>query len=66
MSSRRAAENLREIALGIRGKYIGPDLPDNEHLGQCEVCGQAFDVRDLGDLLYHDTAGPGHKPLPTN
>jgi hypothetical protein len=66
VSSRRTADNLREIAAGIRGKYIGPDLPDNEHLGQCEVCGQAFDVRDLGDLLYHNLSGPGHKKLPTN
>lgn len=66
MSSRRAADNLREITYGIRGKLVGPDLPDNQHLGQCEVCGQVFDVRDLGDLLHHNLAGPGHKPLPTH
>jgi hypothetical protein len=31
---------------------------------RCEVCGQVFNARDVGDLVHHSLMGPGHKPLP--
>lgn len=33
-------------------------------LMRCEVCGQVFDARDVGDLVHHSLMGPGHKQLP--
>lgn len=38
---------------------------DNEadHFYQCPSCGQAVDMRKLGDVLHHEE--PGHKPLGT-
>jgi hypothetical protein len=40
--------------------------PDDEshHFMICPECGQAFDMRKLGDVFHHDE--PGHKPLPTD
>ena len=33
-------------------------------LVRCEVCGQVFNARDVGDLVHHSLMGPGHKQLP--
>jgi hypothetical protein len=30
---------------------------------RCEVCGQVFDARDVGELVHHSLMGPGHKQL---
>ena len=32
-----------------------------EHFYTCNSCGQAFDMRDLGQVCHHEE--PGHKPL---
>lgn len=47
------------------GKRVGPE-PDDEadHFMVCGDCGQSFDMRDLGQVLYHAEAG--HKPIPSN
>jgi hypothetical protein len=34
------------------------------HIALCQVCGQAFDMRELDQVLHHGL-GP-HDPLPTN
>jgi hypothetical protein len=31
---------------------------------RCEVCGQVFDARDVGELVHHSLMGPGHQQLP--
>lgn len=38
------------------------EAPEHEHFMLCPNCGQAFDMRKLGDVFYHDE--PGHDPLP--
>lgn len=57
-------EEIREaIAAYFRGspdaKIIGtPEAGDRDderqHFYICEVCGQAVDCRDLGDVFYHE------------
>lgn len=39
-----------------------PDVPEDEHFYRCEACGQAVDMRRLGDVLHHEDEG--HEPLP--
>ena len=34
------------------------------HFYTCRACGQAVDMRRLGDLIHHEHAG--HEPIPTN
>lgn len=49
-------------AKGIVGTRVGGDPKDErEHYFTCDTCGQAVDMRDLGQLLHHQT--PGHKPI---
>lgn len=44
-------------------KCDAPELSDEaEHFVTCATCGQAFDLRNLGDLLYHEQEM--HEPLP--
>lgn len=35
-----------------------------DHFLLCPGCGQAIDLRRLGDVFHHDE--PGHAPLPVN
>ena len=50
-------------ASGIRGKIVGKEPKDErEHFVICSVCGQAIDMRELGEVFHH--AQPGHAPLP--
>jgi hypothetical protein len=52
-------------AEGIEGKLIGPEPSDErEHYLRCPTCGQAVDMRKLGDIFHHEE--PGHKPIPRN
>jgi hypothetical protein len=44
-----------------KGKPLAPVLDEREHFYVCNHCGQAVDMRLLGDVLYHDE--PGHEPL---
>jgi DNA ligase D-like protein (predicted ligase) len=41
---------------------IAPGVPEDEHFLTCGECGQAIDLRKLGDVLHHEE--PGHAPLP--
>ncbi|RWO52601.1 MAG: hypothetical protein EOS14_34310 [Mesorhizobium sp.] len=38
-----------------------PIKPEAEHFEHCPICGQDFDMRDLGPVLHH--AKPEHQPL---
>ena len=42
-------------AKGITGRIVGPE-PENEadHFYACPACGQAVDMRDLGQVLHHE------------
>lgn len=47
---------------GTVGKRHGPPVADEaEHFVICPVCGQAFDMRDLGQVFHH--AQEEHEPL---
>lgn len=43
------------------GKKCGTQ-PESEadHYKVCKECGQAFDMRELSEVFYHDI--PGHQP----
>lgn len=55
------------IATGIIGVAIDPEtgkpleLEEHEHFYVCAACGQAVDMRDLGQVFHHEDVG--HKPL---
>ncbi|TPM06795.1 MULTISPECIES: hypothetical protein [unclassified Mesorhizobium] len=50
---------------GIQGKRHGTPVKDEaEHFMVCPICGQAFDMRDLGQVFHH--ADEDHQPLPTD
>ena len=53
------------IASGIRGRPIDTKSKGNirEHYEICPACGQAIDLRELGEVLDHER--DGHKPLTT-
>lgn len=43
---------------------LGPQPTDEaEHFYVCEACGQAVDMRRLGDVLHHED--DGHGPIGT-
>lgn len=48
-------------AKGIIGHIIG-DEPENEleHFYVCCDCGQAVDMRDLGQVFHHEVLGHEH------
>ncbi|WP_022682150.1 hypothetical protein [Sphingobium bisphenolivorans] len=51
----------REALNALRCEY--PQLLDErDHFYACDACGQAVDMRRLGDVLHHEE--PGHDPLP--
>jgi hypothetical protein len=57
--------NEQKPGEGITGEPVdGEPTDEREHFEKCPVCGQAFDLRDLAQVLHHDT--PDHKPIPPN
>lgn len=50
-------------ATGIKGRALGRKAKGSirEHYEICPECGQAIDLRDLGEVFHHNE--PGHKPL---
>lgn len=54
-------------ATGIMGVAIDPktreplELEEHEHFYVCAACGQAVDIRNLGQVLHHE--GGEHEPL---
>jgi Fe2+ or Zn2+ uptake regulation protein len=47
---------------GIEGQRVGEEPGDErEHFIICEACGQAVDLRDLGQVYHHEE--PGHSPI---
>jgi hypothetical protein len=49
---------------GIVGVRIdGPPVTSEaDHFYVCDACGQAVDMRDLGQVFHHEDVG--HKPIP--
>jgi len=48
----------------VIGTRVSDDPADERvHFYVCKVCGQAVDMRDLGQVFHHEV--PGHEPLPT-
>ena len=51
----------RDLLNASEGEALTPVLNELDHFYVCNHCGQAVDMRLLGDVLYHDE--PGHQPL---
>jgi len=59
MTGEREALNRRP------GTIVGPAPADErEHFYVCPACGQAVDMRRLGDVFHHEDEG--HQPIPPN
>lgn len=39
----------------------GEPVDEAEHFYTCAACGQAVDMRDLGQVFHHED--PGHEPM---
>jgi hypothetical protein len=49
-------------ATGIKGRRHGPPANDEAgHFEFCPICGQTFDMRNLGEVLHHHLQD--HEPL---
>lgn len=58
------ADRLRtdNPATGIFGERVGlPVASESEHFYVCSACGQAVDMRDLGQVFHHEERG--HAPI---
>ena len=49
------------IASGIYADKTPEVGSEAEHFMNCAACGQAFDMRDLGQVFHHEELG--HKPI---
>jgi hypothetical protein len=50
------------IATGIVGRCVNRETTNEaDHFYKCPACGQAVDMRDLGQVFHHEDAG--HEPL---
>lgn len=55
----------RERLNALKSQRVGGEPEDEaEHFIQCSTCGQAIDLRKLGDVMYHEQ--PEHDPLPVS
>lgn len=62
MADEAIQELLKQIPPGTR---VGGDPEDEaEHFYVCKVCGQAVDMRDLGEVFRHEE--PGHEKRNTS
>lgn len=58
-------DRSNNAATGIVGKRIGlHDRSKECNYYICDECGQAVDMRNLGEVFHHKDAG--HKPLPVS
>ena len=53
--------NIKIIFYSKGKRDGGPPPREEHHFMSCPVCGQAIDMRDLRQVLWHDE--PGHEPL---
>jgi hypothetical protein len=57
--------NTEKPGVGITGEPEGGEPADErEHFEVCPVCGQAFDLRNLDQVIHHGR--PDNQPLPTD
>ena len=53
---------ITNLAKGIIGRIVGPEPEDEaDHFYLCPTCGQAVDMRDLGQVFHHEEQG--HEPV---
>ncbi len=46
----------------VNGEWVEDPVEDeSDHFYVCKACGQAVDMRCLGQVIHHETTG--HKPL---
>lgn len=57
--------DLDDPCHNIRGRLDGVEpAHEAEHFELCPICGQAYDCRNLGQVLHHDQSD--HKPIRLN
>lgn len=49
---RKLIEELDKLPFGVRAD--GKEVPEHEHFFDCSRCGRKVDMRDLGDVFYHE------------
>jgi hypothetical protein len=49
---RKLIEELDKLPFGVRAD--GKDVPEHEHFFKCGRCGRKVDMRDLGDVFFHE------------
>ena len=60
--ARPISDAQRRLLNKKKGVRVGGEpASEAEHFMKCPGCGQHFDMRNLGDVFYHDEEG--HKPL---
>ena len=53
---------ITNVAKGISGRIVGPEPEDGaEHFYLCSICSQAVDMRDLGQVVHHESGE--HEPI---
>lgn len=54
------------LGTGFTGERVGgpPVTSEADHFYACAKCGQAVDMRDLGQVFHHEE--PEHQPLPAD
>jgi hypothetical protein len=53
---------ITNVGKGVVGQRKGGDPEDErENFYTCAACGQAVDMRDLGQVFHHEDAG--HEPI---
>jgi hypothetical protein len=55
-------QRARNLGTGIVGEREGGAVPEAQNFLICPDCGQAYDKRDLGEVIHHMEAG--HWRLP--
>lgn len=51
-----------KLGAGIKGTFDGAEPRDeSEHFEVCPICGQAIDLRELEQVIYHGQ--PEHQPI---
>lgn len=57
--------NTDNAGTGIKGTRVGGEpASEAEHFYACSACGQAVDMRDLGQVFHHEELG--HERLALN
>lgn len=59
------APSTRDQLNALKSQRVGGEpVDESEHFYICAQCGQAVDMRKLGDVFHHEE--PDHEPMPVS